>query len=97
MTGVFIENKSFETTSSNMKSKSALAPDSQLAGRIAALVRRYRTRCLWFIREDFVPDTAESALRILGYIERYGDREAWNQVKELRRCLSANSRSKSAA
>jgi hypothetical protein len=69
---------------------------TELAGRIAVLVSKYRTRCLWFLREDFVPGTAESALRTLRSIERYGDSDAWREVKELKKCLSANINSKSA-
>ncbi|MGH7558880.1 MAG: hypothetical protein ACREMD_14070 [Gemmatimonadota bacterium] len=52
------------------------------------LVDRYRTECLWFLREDYYPRTDAERLRILGYIERYGDREAWRTAADLRRWLS---------
>jgi hypothetical protein len=38
-------------------------------------VDEYRTRCLWFLRPDLYPETRDQALRMLRYIERYGDEE----------------------
>jgi hypothetical protein len=58
---------------------------------IDALVDEYRTRCLWFLRSDYYPKTLEERLRILRYIERYGDREAYRRAAETRRWLSRNS------
>ena len=41
--------------------------------RVNELVDEYRTRCLWFLREDYYPQTMAEALRTLEYIERHGD------------------------
>ncbi len=52
------------------------------------LVDEYRVRCLWFLRPDYYPRSLDEALRTLGYIERYGDREAYRRAAEVRRWLS---------
>ena len=56
--------------------------------QLVELIGRYRTRCLWFLAEDFVPDTPEQALRVLGYIERYGDREGFIRARRIKQWLS---------
>ncbi len=61
------------------------------------LVERYRTECLWFLREDYYPRTDSERLQVLGYIQRYGDREAWRAAAELRRWLSPPSSATSSA
>lgn len=63
---------------------------------VNALVDEYRTRCLWFLRPDFYPSTHEERIRVLGYIERYGDREAFRQAATLKRWLSLPSSAPSA-
>jgi hypothetical protein len=55
---------------------------------IRQLVERYRAQCLWFLRPDFVPQTADDVERVLQLIERYGDLEALRQVAAVRRWLS---------
>ena len=37
-------------------------------------------QCLWFLRPDFYPKTVDQNLRILKYIERYGDRTAYRKA-----------------
>ncbi len=44
---------------------------------IDQLVDAYRVRCLWFLRPDFYPSTDTDRLRVLEYIERYGDRDGF--------------------
>lgn len=61
------------------------------------LVDAYRDRCLWFLRPDFYPATAEERLRVLGYVERYGDVAAFRRAGVLRKCLSRRSSEPSAA
>lgn len=56
----------------------------------------YRTRCLWFLREDFYPETQDEALRVLRYIERRGDREGFIRAARMRRSLSQSSTEASA-
>ena len=65
--------------------------------RVNALVDEYRVRCLWFLREDYYPQTTAEALRVLEYIERHGDVEAFQKAATLRQCLLQNSSAPSAA
>ena len=71
-----------------------LGPDEARALR--ALVNEYRHRCLWFLRSDYYPATAEEARRVLDAIDRHGDREAFRRTAEIRRWLSPPSRATSA-
>jgi hypothetical protein len=54
---------------------------------IENLVEKYRDQCLWFLRQDFIPDSTEEILHVLDLIERYGDREGFQQAQRLRRWL----------
>ena len=62
---------------------------------LAALVDDYRTRCLWFLRENHYPATREEQLRVLDYVERYGDRSGHIRAADLRRWLSQPSNDES--
>ena len=64
---------------------------------VNALVDEYRTRCLWFLREDYYPKTQDDALRVLEYIERHGDVTAFQKAATLRQWLLQNSSATSAA
>lgn len=64
---------------------------------VDALVDEYRQRCLWFLREDYYPSSFEERLRVLDYIQRHGDREAFRRAGEVRKWLSPSSSEKSAA
>ena len=75
----------------------AMTPDPKaLDDELAALVSAYRTRCLWFLRPDFMPTSVDEQLRVLGYIQRYGDLEAFRRASALRRWLSPTSSAASA-
>ena len=63
---------------------------------IDALVDRYRDRCLWFLRHDYYPTTDPDRLRLLTYIEQYGDLAAYRQAGKLKRWLSQSSSAPSA-
>lgn len=67
-----------------------------VAAAVDALVDAYRTRCLWFLRADYYPTTAEERLRVLGYIQRHGDREAFQRASPLIAWLSRPSSERSA-
>jgi hypothetical protein len=58
-----------------------------LMQNVNALADEYRTRCLWFLREDYYPQTPADALRILEYIERHGDVQAFRKAATLRQWL----------
>ena len=60
------------------------------------LVDEYRDQCLWFLRGDFYPETVEQGLRVLAYIQRYGDRTAYLKAAEVRRWLLQQSKETSA-
>ncbi len=60
------------------------------------LVEEYRTRCLWFLRPDYYPRSLPERLRVLGYIERHGDREGFRRAAILKRWLSRDSSGPSA-
>ncbi|MEW6749888.1 MAG: hypothetical protein AB1505_02805 [Candidatus Latescibacterota bacterium] len=69
---------------------------SDLRREVNALVDQYRTRCLWFLREDHYLADHEDLLRILGYIKRYGDLEAFRRASRLGEWLSHHSSAQSA-
>ncbi len=64
---------------------------------VRTLVDRYRARCLWFLKEDYYPTTRTDVLRVLDYLERYGDRDAFAAAATVRQWLSPNSSDRSAA
>lgn len=64
---------------------------------VDALVDEYRERCLWFLRPDFYPETVDQRLRVLKYIERYGDQTAYRKAAKARRWLLQSSSETSAA
>lgn len=52
------------------------------------LVEANRLQCLWFMREDYLPESAPEADRILAEIELHGDRQAWAEARKIRAWLS---------
>jgi hypothetical protein len=54
---------------------------------VNALADEYRTRCLWFLRPEYYPETLEAQLRVLGYIERYGDVDGHRRASAIRNWL----------
>jgi len=69
----------------------------ELSAAVDELVEQYRNRCLWFLRSDYYPASDTERLRVLGYIERYGDLEAYRRAGRLKRWLSQRSSASSAA
>ena len=70
--------------------------DPEILNDLLQLRDRYQSSCLWFLKENVKPDTVEAALRILVYIKRYGDREAYIQAERLKACLLRKSSATSA-
>jgi len=64
---------------------------------VNALVDEYRARCLWFLREDYYPQTPAEACRVLESIERHGDVAAFRKAATLRQWLLRNSSAPSVA
>ncbi len=63
-------------------------PVDAVIEEVRALVDRYRGRCLWFLRDDYYARTRNEVLRVLGYVERYGDRDAFGRAASIRQWLS---------
>jgi hypothetical protein len=59
--------------------------------KVNALVDEYRAQCLWFLREDYYPQTPAEACRVLESIERHGNAQAFRRAAALRQWLSQNS------
>lgn len=74
----------------------AAPPPGSAEAELRRLVDDYRTRCLWFLRDDLYPETPEEALRVLQQIERHGDREAFIRAGRIRQWLSQTSSEPSA-
>lgn len=66
--------------------------DSQMEDAFVALCDDYRARCLWFLRPDYKPVTNEDKLKVLVYIERHGDLNAFRRASPIRKWLSQNSK-----
>ena len=69
---------------------------TELLQSLKGLVDEYRDQCLWFLRGDFYPETLEQGLRVLTYIQRYGDRAAYLKATETRQWLLRKSKEASA-
>jgi len=61
------------------------------------LVDEYRSRCLWFLRSDYYPQSTAEILRVLRQIEEHGDLAAFQRAAEIRAWLSRSSSESSAA
>lgn len=61
------------------------------------LVDDYRATCLWFLREDYYPESPAERERVLSLIARHGDQHAFRRVAALRTWLSRRSSGTSAA
>jgi hypothetical protein len=62
------------------------------AESIRKLVEDYRAQCLWFLRPDYVPTTADEIRHVLSLIQRYGDRAGYQRAEEIKSWLSQHSR-----
>jgi len=75
-----------QVVSSRARRTAPLGHEEEVA--LVSLLDTYRTRCLWFLRPDFVPSSREGWLRTLDLIERYGDMTAFKRVGEAKKWLS---------
>ncbi len=69
---------------------------AQEAEAFREFVDQYRAQCLWFLRQDYYPDTPDETATVLRLIERHGDRHALHQVTLFRQWLSRYSSETSA-
>lgn len=70
---------------------------TELRAEVARLVDEQRSRCLWFLRPDYYPESYEEIERTLRAIERSGDQAAFRRARKLRQWLSPLSSAKSAS
>lgn len=59
--------------------------------QFAALVRRCRTTCLWFVAPDVTPRDRAGQIQFLAWIERNGDREDFVAARKLKAWLPLHS------
>jgi hypothetical protein len=75
----------------------AVGQETDITERLTPLAYKYRSRCLWFLREDFFPGNMREALLVLDDIEKHGDREAFIEARRVREWLSRISSASSAS
>ena len=62
--------------------------EAAIAAAVNLLVDEWRDRALWFLREDYYPQTDVERHRVLDYIDERADVRTFQRVSELRKCLS---------
>ena len=72
-------------------------PTESVRAELDRLVDEYRSRCLWFLKEDYTPRTAAEIANVLRQIEIHGDLSAFQRVANIRRWLSRDSSESSVA
>lgn len=72
-----------------------MAPET-LQQALHELIDEYRSRCLWFLRVEYYPESTAEQLRVLDAIQRYGDRSGFQRAAELKKWLSQPSNEQSA-
>ena len=72
------------------------AVSNPLRDRVRVLVDEVRPTCLWYLREDYYPETREEVLRVLEAIEQHGDVSLFRRTAEIRQWLSRPSSAPSA-
>ena len=68
-----------------------MLPSLETDTALRELVDEYRDRCLWFLRRDYYPATAEEARGVLDSIQRHGDRDGFRRAARIRQWLSHSS------
>jgi hypothetical protein len=71
--------------------------EDNLQQQVRRLVDEYRDQCLWFLRADYYPMDRAETLRVLDYIRRHGDLEAFRKAGALYQWLSPRSKEESTA
>jgi hypothetical protein len=74
---------------------SPVRDQNELYEEINRLAEENRATCLWFMSDDYLPETTEARLRVLRHLERHGDRDTFVKARRLRDCLLQNSNEKS--
>jgi hypothetical protein len=66
-----------ETTSSTQ------AIDDYVRQELTELIEQNREQCLWFLAPSYEPSTVADMLRILKYLQRYGNRDVYVKARNL--------------
>ena len=58
--------------------------DPEIKAELITLINEYRAQSIWFLREDFMPENDQEAVRTLEYIEKHADREGFIRARRLK-------------
>ena len=72
-----------------------LQKNKALWDRVNQLSQAYRIQCLWFLKEDYFPDTPGQAIRVLEQIERHADQDGYIEARKLKEWLLRNTSDRS--
>lgn len=72
------------------------ASPGNVVDEVRGLIDAYRSECLWFLREDYYPQTPAEMIRVLDQIQRHGNLEAFRRAGTLKQWLLRNSSETSA-
>lgn len=61
--------------------------EKELIKEIRTLIEKYRVQCLWFLKENYFPETPEQVIRILEKIEKHSDRKGFIRAREIKQWL----------
>lgn len=67
------------------------AEAESIRGELRNLVDEYRSRCLWFLREDYYPRTRTEMLSVPDRFQRHGDLNLFRRAGKIKRWLLLNS------
>ncbi|MDA3938895.1 MAG: hypothetical protein PF693_06265 [Spirochaetia bacterium] len=70
---------------------SIMIVNDEISEMLMPHIIKYKDNCLWFLRENFNPVTIDEVFTVLDSIERYGDREAFIEVRRIKKWLLQNS------
>jgi hypothetical protein len=73
-----------------LKEIGTMAVDKDILRQSHALINENRVACLWFLREDFLPEDTEGLVRAMTYIERHGNRDTYIKARKIREWLLRN-------
>lgn len=62
---------------------SAPVIDSRVRQELMQLIEKNREQCLWFLAPSYEPSSVADMLRILKYLQRYGNRDVYVRARNL--------------
>ena len=64
--------------------------NNEISKILRPLIAKYKDSCLWFLQDNLIPETPKEAITVLDLIERYGNREAFIEVRRIKTWLLQN-------